>query len=269
MKKEIIYILIAIAMLGACSANKQSKRNQSSSTEISDMAHNSQNSLDWEGVYKGTIPCADCAGIEVELRISYDMTYDRVMTYIGKDDNRFSDKGKIEWDDTGGKIRLINSESPDEANSWFRVGEHRLIMLDIEGNPIKSNISPDFYILNKIDSDWVITEKYWKLIELNGKNIPRTEESRREAHLILKEKDNKISGNTGCNVMNGTYSLSDNNGIKFSPIATTRMACVNVDYEQEYLNVFADCDGYSIQNDTLTLSKESVTLAKFAAIYLR
>ena len=27
---------------------------------------NSQNSLDWEGTYKGIIPCADCEGIKTD-----------------------------------------------------------------------------------------------------------------------------------------------------------------------------------------------------------
>ena len=81
-----------------------------------------------------------------------------------------------------------------------------------------------------------------------------------------------MTGSTGCNNLMGSFELSgsmDDNRISFSPMATTRMACVDVNYEQEFLNVFEDCDRYSIQNDTLTLIRETVPLARFAAIYLR
>ena len=35
--------------------------------------HNSQNSLDWSGTYKGITPCADCEGIETILTLNADV----------------------------------------------------------------------------------------------------------------------------------------------------------------------------------------------------
>lgn len=68
------------------------------------------------------------------------------------------------------------------------------------------------YDLNKIDKDYVITEKYWKLIKLNDTNIPpATEDQDRESHFILHKNESRISGNTGCNNMMGTYELSEEN----------------------------------------------------------
>jgi heat shock protein HslJ len=70
--------------------------------------------------------------------------------------------------------------------------------------------------------------------------------------------------------MNGSYSFSEeDNGIHFTPLATTRMACIGIDYEHEYLQVFELSDNYVVQNDTLTLSKGETPLARFAAIYLQ
>ncbi len=45
------------------------------STASVDAAHNAQNSLDWAGIYQGTLPCADCGGIETELTLNADGTY--------------------------------------------------------------------------------------------------------------------------------------------------------------------------------------------------
>lgn len=269
----------ALIVLGACNTAKRTSTSPEGSSEAAftggeinpDPAHNSRNSVDWAGVYRGVIPCADCPGIEDEIRLNDNLTFERLMVYQERD-GRFSEKGRFEWDNTGGKIRLINEESPDQGGSWFRVGENRLIMLDIEGNPIDNNIPAEMYVYQKMDLDHVISEKYWKLIELNGKAIPPVEKGRREAHFILKNQDNRVTGSTGCNNLMGSYELSESDegySILFSPMATTRMACIDVDYEQEFLNVFQDCESYSVKNDTLTLIKEEVPLARFVAIYLR
>ncbi len=48
--------------------------------------------------------------------------------------------------------------------------------------------------------------------------------------------------------MNGSYSFSEeDNGIHFTPLATTRMACIGIDYEHEYLQVFELSDNYVVQ----------------------
>lgn len=271
MKKSIILACIVAVALSACNTGKRGSNTPKEETEVADAAHNSRNSVDWMGVYRGTLPCADCEGIVAEIRLNEDLTYERVMTYLGKGDNRFTDNGSFEWDETGSRVRLISATSSGDADNWFKVGENQLIMLDIEGNPIESSLPPDTYLFRKIDIDNAITEKYWKLIELNGKEITfASEEQGREAYFILKNDDNRVIGNTGCNDMNGSYTLSEeNHSISFTPFVTTRMACIGVDYEQEFLNMFETCDSYSMQNDTLTLSNGEKPLALFAAVYLR
>lgn len=270
MKKSIVLLCIVVAALSACNTGKRGSHAQTNETGVADAAHNSRNSLDWAGVYKGTLPCADCEGIQEEIRLNEDLTYEMVMTYLGKGDNRFSDNGRFEWDEAGSRIKLTSATPSGDADKWFKVGENQLITLDIEGNPIESSLPEEIYILKKIDLDNVITEKYWKLVELNGKAIATPETGKREAHFILKEKDNRVTGNTGCNVMNGSYELSgEGYGIHFSQLATTRMACFGVDNEQEYLDIFNQCDSYAVENDTLTLSKGEASLARFVAVYLQ
>ncbi len=279
-RKEILLLTVLILAFSACNTGKQSGNsnntvNQEESGITAELRseHNSRNSIDWAGVYKGMLPCADCEGIVIEIRINADNSYEKVMTYLGKGDNIFRESGSFEWDEFGGRIKIADEST--NSGEWYRVGENRLIALDIEGNSIESSIHADMYNLHKIDSDYVITEKYWKLIELNGVAIPPiTEDQGREAHFILQTDENRVIGNTGCNNMMGTYELSEehsNQGkISFSPLATTRMACFDVDYEYEYLNVFENSNRYSIENDRLTLySEEDSQVALFEAIYLR
>lgn len=107
--------------------------------------HNARNSVDYTGRYKGTIPCADCSGIEVEINLNEDGTYTKSMKYIGKEpDNIFNTSGRYEWDNTGSKITLTGETEPD----MYFVGEGRLFMLDQDGNNIQGDLA-DLYVLDK------------------------------------------------------------------------------------------------------------------------
>lgn len=277
--KKNIFLLLLIAAFTACNTGKQSNNsneaNADGSVELSDefrAAHTSLNSLDWAGVYKGTLPCADCEGIVTEIRLDNDNTYEKVTEYLGKGNDKFRVTGTFEWDEQGGKVKLIDESA--NTDQWFQVGENRLIALDIEGNKIEGSIPAEMYNLKKIDSDYVVEEKYWKLIELGDLKFAVDEEQFREPHFILHGTDSRITGNTGCNNMMGSYELSDVDGTKgnisFSQLASTRMACMDIEYEQDYLNVFSDAKSYSVEGGKLTmLNGDSEVIALFEAVYLR
>jgi heat shock protein HslJ len=109
-------------------------------------AHNSQNSLDWPGTYKGVTPCADCEGIETELVLNKDLTYTIKTKYLGKGDGKvFEEKGSIVWDKTGGNITLQASKG---GSSQYKVGENRLIQLDMDGKVISGDLA-EMFVLKK------------------------------------------------------------------------------------------------------------------------
>ena len=118
--------------------------------------------------------------------------------------------------------------------------------------------------------DSVITEKYWKLIELRGQAISSTHKRLREEHFILKTHNTKVIGNGGCNSFTGNYELLSGNRIRFSNLASTMMACVNSSYEQEFLRMFESVDSYTLKGDTLSLSKARMApSAKFKLVNLK
>ena len=47
--------------------------------------HNSRNSLNWAGVYAGTLPCADCPGIQTRLTLGNDGTFEKQSRYLDRD----------------------------------------------------------------------------------------------------------------------------------------------------------------------------------------
>lgn len=249
MKKSIVLVCIVMAALGACNMGKKSV-----------------NPANWAGVYKGTLPCADCEGIQEEIRLNDDLSYELVATYLGK--GKYNSNGSFEWDEAGSRIKLTGSESTQGDDvRWFKVGENQLTALDTEGNPIESVAGANFVLL-KIDTDNVVAEKYWKLIELNGKAIAPADNDEREAHFVLHGADGTISGSTGCNRLFGEYTLVGDS-LKISVPMITRMACFDIDYEQEYLDALTQCDNYAVQEGVLTLLEGETPLAQFAAVYLR
>ncbi len=279
MRKEIALLIVFAVALASCNTGKQSGKPGNTDSE-SDMEmsqefmaeHSSRNAVDWAGVYKGMIPCADCEGIEVEIQINENNTYKRVLNYIGKEESKFSDEGAFEWDETGGKIRFVLDEN--DISNWYRVGENQLLMLDTEGNIIESNFPSDIFIIEKIDVDNVLLNKYWKLVELNGKDISVNAESgNTEPFLSLNKGDNRVFGNTGCNNLMGSFKVASDYGnegkIKFSQMATTRMACRDVNYEKDFLKALESCDNYSILNDTLSLRKGRELNAKLIGVYMQ
>lgn len=115
-----------------------------------------------------------------------------------------------------------------------------------------------------------IVEKYWKLIEINGHREGSTVEGAKEAHMILSAKDNRIHGNGGCNSYSGTYEISEGNRIKFSQIATTKMACMHHHHEDEFFRILGEVDNYSIQDDILSLNKARMApMAKLQVVYMK
>jgi uncharacterized lipoprotein NlpE involved in copper resistance len=106
--------------------------------------HNSRVSLDWEGVYRGIIPSASGSGIDVCMKLNKDNTYELTYDYIDRPDSSFTFTGSFKWDDTGSVIITEIADGP----SFYKVGENKLIQLDMEGNLITGNFADD-YVLTK------------------------------------------------------------------------------------------------------------------------
>ncbi len=146
-------ILIACASFLIFSCKKEVKEAEINTDTIAKVAvetpinsHNSQNSLDWSGTYKGVTPCADCEGIETEITLNTDLTYIIKTKYLGKGDGKvFEEKGSFVWDKNGSTISLKDLKG---RPSHYKVGENRLIQLDMEGKVITGDLA-DKYVLIK------------------------------------------------------------------------------------------------------------------------
>jgi len=263
MKTKLFFIAIATISLGlfSCSSGN-SKKSEEKKVETSD---NSRNSLDWNGTYTGTVPCADCQGIFTIVTLNKDNTYTLSMKYLGKSGEYFDSHGNFTWNDAGSSI-TFEGINDNEGFKMYQVGENKLTMLDIQGNIITGSLA-DKYILKKVKDD--IVEKYWKLKELNGEEIKWAGIEGREPHIILKIDENRVAGSGGCNNIMGTYEIKENDKITFSRMASTMMACPDMKTESAFLKSIETIDNYVIKGDNLILRDiNNNDIAKFEVVYL-
>ncbi len=106
----------------------------------------------------------------------------------------------------------------------------------------------------------------WNLTELQGVTVP----SAAKAYMLLSPgKVNNVTGNTGCNIMKGSFELIETNGIKFSPFATTKRACLDnsiSNMEQKFLDALSSSSNWIIKDTVLLLSNDKTTLAKLRGV---
>ncbi len=255
MKTQSILFLILVATFGFISCNTSKKTVSEKELTIAD---NSMTSIDWPGKYQGILPCADCEGIKTRLVLNKDLTYSLKTSYLGKEDNIFETKGTFTWDKSGSKITLDNPEK-----QVYQVGENKLFHLDNSGNRITGDLANN-YIMEKENIE--ITNKYWKLTELNGKTV----KTKKDAFIKLLPDDNHFTGNSSCNVLNGSFELANTNSITFSKILMTKMACIDDNIESEFVGVFEEITNYTATSEELILKDATGNVkAKFETDYFK
>jgi copper homeostasis protein (lipoprotein) len=256
--KLTLFFSVSLLMLAVFIACKTGSKAPSAPT-----GDNSMTSLDWPGTYYAQMPCADCEGIETTLTLNKDNTYRLTRNYQGKAGAQPDiATGTFKWNKDGSKVTLSN-QSPSD----FQVGENQLFALDMSGNRISGNLA-DKYVLKKLDMG--ITEKYWKLTEIMGKPVVKTDGMPKEPHMILKAADFRVSATGGCNQMNGGFTLMPMNRIHFTQMISTMMACPNMEVESQLAEVLSTADSYILQGDNLQLVKGRMApLAKFQAVNMK
>jgi len=105
----------------------------------------------------------------------------------------------------------------------------------------------------------------WWLVELNGKPAAAAPR-RQEPHLRLSPEGKTLQGSSGCNSMRGGYQLNGDM-LRFTQIATTRMACPEPYMSQEsaFLKALEATDSFEITGDILELHGDGKLLASFEA----
>ena len=157
MQKSIIAISLASIFLVACNKAEKPKTEEhtppatteATSETVIDSEHTAENSLDWDGTYKGVLPCADCEGIETKLKLNQDKTYELKETYLGKGDGKaFESQGSFQFDSKNSSI--IKLDKAGDSRKYF-VAEGYLNALDMDGNEITGDLADHYKLTKEVD----------------------------------------------------------------------------------------------------------------------
>ncbi len=99
--------------------------------------------------------------------------------------------------------------------------------------------------------DTSLTDTRWKLVQINGVQVTSPSEIDKEKFIILNTNGNTVNGFSGCNTFAGTYELKGGDGIKFSQMTSTLMACDDMEMEKQFNSMLAIVGSYDITGDTL------------------
>lgn len=219
----------------------------------------SQNSLDWNGVYEGILPCASCEGIKTTIILNQDLTFVQQVQHLGIDERTWEKKGTFKWNEAGNRITLQGIE---QAPNQFIVGENMLIQLDMNGDRISGDLA-DKYILNKVAqasmNEDSLTDIRWQLTEMMGKPVTKSENQREPIFLIFNSEENRVNGFAGCNNFMGGFEIKEGNRLMLKQMASTMMACENMETEISFLRTLEQVDNYTIKDGVLSLNKAKMS----------
>ena len=257
---QFLAILLLTVPCGKFTSESKFSNNNNNETSIS----NSRDALDWQGIYVGTAPCEFCDETKILIELNENLTFKMQTLNAGETEIK-NFEGKFSWDEKGRTVKL---QLPVKEKIYL-VGENILILLDAKNNPVKNKQSEN-YSLNKTTNE--ITEKYWKLIELNGAEVAHSEGFRQEPHIIFTVEENIVFGNGGCNNFSGSFEFQQGNRIKISQVISTQMACLDMEIESQLFQLFPIIDNFTVSSDGRFLSlnrARMAPLARFEVVYLQ
>lgn len=232
-------------------------------------AHTSKTALDWDGVYAGVLPCADCEGIETFISLSTEGIYELRTRYLGKSDQVFFQLGRFVWERSGNVIQL--QDQPGGLQR-YHVGENRLFHLDSQGQIIVGNLS-DMYVLPKIaaggetSSHMLFAPKGWRLSAFLGGHadaLDPIDASQEVPWIQFVLQNMRAHGFSGCNRFSGGFEISPGARLVFLSLATTKMACPDMRMETAFLDILTATHAYLLDGSELTLIDSAMTpLARF------
>lgn len=301
MRSKSLLLIALFSMFLSCQKQAESQPSAQDSIAkidslVKEAAQHARKSLDYIGIYKGVLPCADCEGLETVLYVNENNTYKLQTRYLGKGDKVFEQKGTFTWDNKG--VKIILNGIDNGPNQYF-VGENKVTQLDLSGKLITGKLALQ-YVLSKQNSEVqtdvtdnsnatkvnlnnrmeaqtvikkinpavgkaTLAETKWRLMTLNGKIVKQN--GSKDYFIKLNSKDGRFTAYAGCNNIAGSYVMPSAFGLSFSNAAMTRMACPNMEFESRFAKVLEQTDRYSLKDNILKFQNGKTTvLATFEPI---
>lgn len=125
-----------------------------------------------------------------------DESYERQLTYLGKENEATTYSGNFKWNQKGNAISLHEA---GEMVQQYTVGENVLIQLDREGKGITGDLA-DNYRLRKFVSDTDLEDHKWLLSLLHDEGVSPAGKQPLPS-LTFHSELGQLTGNNGCNAI--------------------------------------------------------------------
>lgn len=123
----VLSLAVGTGCVGKSVSNFQSEQalDHQQQTVFANEKHNARHSLEWNGIYKGSVPCDDCAVTNLFLETKQDGQYLMSRSYIDKMSATAMEEGEIHWNKQGNIIQI--------GEYLFLVTENKLSLVDKNG----------------------------------------------------------------------------------------------------------------------------------------
>lgn len=240
-------LLLGVVLLFGCGTKKNTTMD------------NSKTSLEWSGVY--LFSDEDYKKPEIQLTLNENGTYKLIIAAFGDDNRNTYLEGKFEWDNQGRTISL-DKQIPQLLSNRLVVGETKLFVLEEDDKkPLSELVS-----FQKIQIDSNLTEKYWKLVSINNREVTKDDFMAKEPHLNFKSEFSRVGGSDGCNGFGGVYFLSGKK-IKFDKMISTMMACPDSFVFNEFMKNLREEVRYEIIDEETLILYSGTNVMNFKVIY--
>lgn len=101
------------------------------------------------------------------------------------------------------------------------------------------------------DDDRLRLHDIWALQSMKQKELP--ESAKGKPYIEIHVKDGKLMGNGGCNQLFGNITFEGKNGIQFSGLGSTKMACPELKTESEFMQLLQAVRSYELRELSLFL----------------
>jgi len=224
MRLRIPGLFVVIALLAACSGEKPQPPPDAGVVDM----HNSQNSLDWSGVYEGVVACQGCPATQMRLTLGQDGRFELSRRALVRGATPATATGQFTWQPEGNSIVLDASG----GGQGFAVGEGRVIVLNSDGSrPDAAGASLVRLATAQADARRGLAEMLedhrWTLSSATGADnqpmgnlFPSADRP-----FVFNFAGSRLMIEGGCNGLRGGYQLGADGLLTLRPLASTQMAC--------------------------------------------
>lgn len=138
------------------------------------------------------------------------------------------------------------------------------VRVDSFSGPVPGAMCPD----NDNDME-ELTDRYWKLLEIDGKKALAFE-NQTEPHIILTKdkKEYRLSGSDGCNRLVGMANISEKD-LKFGQLGSTMMLCPQGEEQATaFAQALSEVNGWRVFGDVLELLRHGEPVLVFEAVLM-